>query len=196
MRVIAGEWRGRKLFEPKGRDTVRPTTDRVREAIASMLEAARDAGIEGSRVLDAFAGSGALGIEMLSRGASFVQFFDCNKHSIALIQKNLDSLPGAAVHSRVQLGDVLAQRWHVQQMQPFDMVLIDPPYALGPEPAERLIAQLISAKMLAPGALILVERAQQSPAPKLSECSLYKEKRYGSSAVNIYRFDTMSALQN
>ena len=74
MRIISGQWRGRKIAEPQGRDVTRPTTDRVREAMASMVDSSLPQGIEGARVLDAFAGSGALGIEMLSRGAAFAAF--------------------------------------------------------------------------------------------------------------------------
>ena len=92
MRVIAGEWRGRKLAEPRGREVTRPTTDRVREACASMVESALDGGIGGSRVLDAFAGSGALGIEMLSRGASFASFFDIDRAAAALVRRNLEGV--------------------------------------------------------------------------------------------------------
>ena len=85
MRIVGGEWRGRPIESPRGRDISRPTTDRVREAIASMLESALDGGVEGSRVLDAFAGSGALGLELLSRGASQVTFFDLDRGASALV---------------------------------------------------------------------------------------------------------------
>ena len=79
MRIVAGQWRGRPIESPRGREVSRPTTDRVREAIASMLESALAEGIEGARVLDAFAGSGALGLEMLSRGAGHATFFDADR---------------------------------------------------------------------------------------------------------------------
>ena len=85
MRIIAGDWRGRKLAEPKGRETTRPTTDRVREACASMIDSALETGIEGSCVLDAFAGSGAMGIEMLSRGADRAVFFDVDRGAAQLL---------------------------------------------------------------------------------------------------------------
>ena len=83
MRVVGGDWRGRRIFEPDGSDVTRPTTDRVREAMASMVNSALDEGIEGVRVLDAFAGSGALGIEMLSRGAAFSLFVDADRKAAA-----------------------------------------------------------------------------------------------------------------
>ena len=75
MRIVGGMWRGRRLFEPSGSDVTRPTTDRVREAMASMVDSALPEGIEGARVLDAFGGSGALGIEMLSRGGGVGHLF-------------------------------------------------------------------------------------------------------------------------
>lgn len=92
MRIVGGEWRGRLIDSPKGRDVSRPTTDRVREAIASMLESALPEGIEGSHVLDAFAGSGALGLEVLSRGAEHAVFFDLDRSAAALVKRNLAKL--------------------------------------------------------------------------------------------------------
>ena len=108
MRIVAGEWRGRRIEEPRGREVTRPTTDRVREACASMVEAALPTGIEGARVLDAFAGSGALGLEMLSRGAAFAAFFDIDRQAAALVGRNLAGVRCARERYRVTCGDVLA----------------------------------------------------------------------------------------
>ena len=108
MRIVGGEWRGRPIDSPKGRDVSRPTTDRVREAIASMLESALSEGIEGSRVLDAFAGSGALGLEVLSRGAEHAVFFDLDRSAAALVKRNLAKLSCAPARFQVMCGDVIA----------------------------------------------------------------------------------------
>ena len=159
MRIVAGEWRGRKLAEPRGRAVTRPTTDRVREAMASMVDAALPDGIEGARVLDAFAGSGALGLEMLSRGAAFTTFFD--------IASARGRVPGA----------------------PFDLVLVDAPYALGAAPAVELLEGLAATGSLAPGALALVEHAASDDGARPAGFGVVREKRYGGTAVDLLRLE-------
>ena len=109
MRVVGGRWRGRRLLEPAGSDVTRPTTDRVREAMASMIDAALPEGIAGARVLDAFGGSGALAIEMLSRGAAFALIYDADRGAAQLIRKNLAQMGAAPSEARVVCGDV----WHL-----------------------------------------------------------------------------------
>lgn len=133
MRIIGGEWRGRKIEEPRGRDVTRPTTDRVREACASMVMSAFDFDLDEVRVLDAFGGSGALGIEMLSRGARSLATFEIDRNAARLITKNIESLCRDRARWRVVTGDVLANasRGRVPG-GPFDLVLLDPPYALAP----------------------------------------------------------------
>ncbi len=123
MRIVGGEWRGRLIDSPKGRDVSRPTTDRVREAIASMLESALPEGIEGSRVLDAFAGSGALGLEVLSRGAEHAVFFDLDRSAAALVKRNLAKLSCAPARFQVPVRVRSALRCFlaVQSMQSFSI---------------------------------------------------------------------------
>lgn len=189
MRIIAGEWRGRKLAEPRGRDVTRPTTDRVREACASMAESALSEGIEGARVLDAFAGSGALGIEMLSRGAAWATFFDIDRQAAALVGKNLQTVGCDAGRYRVVPGDVLASavRGRVPGA-PFDLVLLDPPYAMGASAAEKLLESLVTGGMLAAGAVVLFEHAAGDAGVDLAAFETLREKRYGSIAVDVLRF--------
>ena len=129
MRIIGGEWRGRKIEEPRGRDVTRPTTDRVREACASMVMSAFDFDLDEVRVLDAFGGSGALGIEMLSRGARSLTTFEIDRNAARLITKNIESLCRDRARWRVVTGDVLASasRGRVPG-GPFDLVLLDPPF--------------------------------------------------------------------
>lgn len=189
MRIVSGEWRGRKLSEPQGRDVTRPTTDRVREACVSMAESALDDGIEGARVLDAFAGSGALGIEMLSRGAAFAAFFDIDRGAAALVRKNLESLRCDRERYRVTCGDVLAHAGRGRiSGGPFDLVVIDAPYALGADPAVRLLDALADAGMLAPRAVALCEHAASDEGPRPDRFEVEREKRYGITAVDLLRF--------
>lgn len=186
MRIIGGEWRGRRLEEPRGRDVTRPTTDRVREACASMADSALDGGIEGSCVLDAFGGSGALGIEMLSRGARALTVFDADRGASALIKRNLKTLGCAPARARVIGGDVLASasRGRIPG-GPFDLVLLDPPYAFGAEPVEQLISDLAARDLLARDAVVLFEHAADEPGAHAEGFETLREKRYGITAVDV-----------
>lgn len=166
MRIIGGEWRGRKIEEPRGRDVTRPTTDRVREACASMVMSAFDFDLDEVRVLDAFGGSGALGIEMLSRGARSLTTFEIDRNAARLITKNIESLCRDRARWRVVTGDVLASasRGRVPG-GPFDLVLLDPPYAFGAEPVEELLQNLAQQGLLAQGAYALFEHAAADTGP-------------------------------
>ena len=124
MRIIAGEWRGRPLAAPKG-DATRPTADRVREALFSML-ASRLGGFEDLAVADLFAGSGALGLEALSRGAASCLFVEQDKPALDALKANIAKL--AATAATVRAGSVLALG---PAPQPLDLLLLDPPYKTG-----------------------------------------------------------------
>ena len=190
MRIVGGEWRGRKIEPPRGREISRPTTDRVREAMASMIASTLDDGIEGVRALDAFAGTGALGIEMLSRGAAGCTFFDIDRGAAALVRRNLDQLGCAPSRYRVMSGDAAqaARRGRVPG-GPFGLVLMDPPYALGNEPGLTLLSALADAGLLAPGAVALFERSEQTPALEVPDFIPLREKRYGITAVDLLRYE-------
>ncbi|WP_287942181.1 16S rRNA (guanine(966)-N(2))-methyltransferase RsmD [Sphingopyxis sp.] len=125
MRVISGEWRGRKLIAPKN-DATRPTADRTRETLFSML-ASRLGSFEGLYVADLFAGSGALGIEALSRGAAHCLFGEQDREAIDALRKNLGAL-GATARAEVRAGSVLALG---PAPRSFDLLLLDAPYATG-----------------------------------------------------------------
>lgn len=125
MRVISGEWRGRKLLAPKN-DATRPTADRTRETLFSML-ASRLGSFEGLYVADLFAGSGALGIEALSRGAAHCVFGEQDREAIDALRKNLAAL-GAAPRADVRAGSVLALG---PAPRTFDLLLFDAPYGTG-----------------------------------------------------------------
>jgi 16S rRNA (guanine966-N2)-methyltransferase len=175
MRVIAGEWRGRPLKAPSGAAT-RPTSDRVREALFSIL-AAR---IPGARVLDLFAGSGALGIEALSRGAESATFVDDAAVAIRAIEANLAALPAdAEVRKSDALRFLAAARRDGAQ---YDLVFLDPPYRL----AERLAPALSEAlpAVLAPGAVAVAESDRR--APLALDLPLHDERRYGDTLIRIH----------
>lgn len=174
MRVVAGSLKGRTLHSPRARDT-RPTQDRVREALFSVLGQ-----VEGARVLDLFAGSGALAIEALSRGASAATLVDSSRHAIAAIRRNLDELEvGAEVrHQTAEAFLARARREHRQ----YDLVFVDPPYSRASGLRERLSAALSS--VLAPQARVIVESDSRSPLTL--ELTLDFERRYGDTLIRIY----------
>ena len=151
MRIIAGEWRGRRLTVPPGLET-RPTADRVRETLFSML-VSRIGGFEGLRVADLFAGSGALGFEALSRGAAFACFVENDPQAAAAIRANASEL---AALDRVQIlgGSALA----LSKTEPFDLIFADPPYATGSGTAA--VSAVAAAGWLAPGGWMAVETAR------------------------------------
>lgn len=191
MRIVGGDWRGRSIEAPRGREVSRPTTDRVREAIASMMESALIDGIEGARVLDAFAGTGALGLEMLSRGAAHATFYDLDRRASALVKRNLQALGCESSRSKVLCGDVIAAaRRGRMPGAPFSAVLIDPPYALGTQPGEDLICALAVAQLLVPGAVVLFERTQSTPALTVEGFDTLREKRYGQTCIDVLRYDS------
>lgn len=125
MRIVAGEWRGRKLAAPEG-DTTRPTADRTRETLFSML-ASRLGSFEGLKVADLFAGSGALGLEALSRGAAHCLFVDQDASAIRAIRRNIANLQ-AQSRCDVRAGSALSLG---PAKEPLDLVLLDPPYDTG-----------------------------------------------------------------
>ncbi|MBA3510310.1 16S rRNA (guanine(966)-N(2))-methyltransferase RsmD [Sphingomonas sp.] len=148
MRIIAGEWRGRRLRTPPGLET-RPTADRVRETLFSML-ASRLGSFEGLRVAELFAGSGALGLEALSRGAAFACFVENDPRAATAIRANASGL-GALERVQILGGSGLA----LPRSEPFDLVLADPPYAPGSGTA--VVAAVAAAGWLAPSGWMAVE---------------------------------------
>jgi 16S rRNA (guanine(966)-N(2))-methyltransferase RsmD len=175
MRVIAGELRGRRLTAPRGAAT-RPTADRVREALFSIL----GGDLSGLRVLDLYAGSGALGIEALSRGAVHAEFVDSSRDAVAAIRRNLSQLGlEAPVHRR----DAIAYLAAAAPRTPFDLVFLDPPYdsapGIGPRLAERLPT------VLTEDAVIVTESNKRAPLELPFE--LLRERTYGDTRVAVYR---------
>ncbi len=180
MRVVAGSAKGIKLNTVSGLKT-RPTTDRVKEALFSVIQF----DIVDAVVLDAFAGSGALGIEALSRGAKTVDFVDASAACINMIKQNLAKtrLTGGKVH-RAQLEQFISANLQKR----YDIVLLDPPYA--ENYVEKSINWLITGDNLHKNAIIVVEHNNSvALAPSYGLFNRTKEKRYGNTYITIYRGD-------
>ena len=154
MRIIAGDWRGRVIEAPAGAGT-RPTADRVRETLFSML-ASRLGSFEGIRVADLFAGSGALGFEALSRGAAHAAFVENDAQAITVLRRNATKL-GAADRAQILARSALA----LPSLPPFDLVFADPPYAEGSGSAAA--AAVVAAGWLSPGGWLAIETARRDP---------------------------------
>jgi 16S rRNA (guanine966-N2)-methyltransferase len=175
VRVIAGRWGGRRLAAPKGAAT-RPTSDRVREALFSILgDRVHDA-----RVLDLFAGSGALGLEALSRGAAEATFVDSAPAAIAALKANLDDLGAEA---EVHRSDALRfLRAAAGKARHYDLVLLDPPYRLAAR-LGRALSEALPA-VLAHDALVVSESDRR--APLALDLPLTDERRYGDTLIRIH----------
>jgi 16S rRNA (guanine966-N2)-methyltransferase len=175
-RVIAGQAGGRRLAVPDGRDT-RPTSDRAREGLFATISSITGP-LDGARVLDLYAGSGAVGLEALSRGAGHVLLVEQGGRAVRVIKENISSigLPGAVlVTDRVER--VLARGPDGDR---YDVVFADPPYALADAAVERVLVLLAEAGWLAPGALVVVERATRSgPVSWPDGFVADRERRYG-----------------
>ena len=174
MRVISGELGGRTLVAPRGRD-VRPTSDRVREALFSILGS-----VAGARVLDLFAGSGALAIEALSRGAAQATLVDSARASIAAIERNLAALELEAEVVACSARTFL-ERARIAARQ-YDLVFLDPPYRQASELAAELSAAL--APVLATSARVIAESDRRAPLDL--NLALADERRYGDTLIRIY----------
>lgn len=172
-RIVAGRAGGRRLVvPPKG---TRPTSERVREAMFSALEAAVD--LDGAHVLDLYAGSGALGLEALSRGAETATFVESDRKALDVLRRNADTvgLPGTVVLAGT-VESVLAERAD----QPFDVVLADPPYATTEQQVAVLLDRLGHNGWLAGHGVLVLERAARDGEPPLPDgMTMIRSRRYG-----------------
>jgi 16S rRNA (guanine966-N2)-methyltransferase len=178
MRIISGNWRGRLLVAPKGRET-RPTADRTREGLFSML-VSRLGSFEGLRVLDLFAGSGALGLEALSRGAGHCTFVEQDAAALEALRTNIAKMNAAP------LSDVRAQSVTAlgPAAAPYDLVMLDPPYRSGA--AVIALERCLRLGWLAPGALVTVETAK-GEAVAVEGFEAEAERVYGKAMITPLR---------
>jgi 16S rRNA (guanine966-N2)-methyltransferase len=173
VRIVAGEFRGRRLQAPRGLGT-RPTADRVREALFSILGP-----LDGVQVLDLYAGSGALGIEALSRGAADAVFVDSEPRAVAAIRRNLGAV---GVEARVEQRDALAYL-RAASGGPFGLVFLDPPYSSASELAGPLSERLPA--VLTDDARIVTESDKRNPLELT--LPLADERVYGDTRIAIHR---------
>jgi 16S rRNA (guanine966-N2)-methyltransferase len=175
LRVVAGSRKGARIFAPKGLDT-RPTADRVREAAFNLIGP-----VEGMSVLDLFAGSGAMGVEALSRGAARAVFVESDRNATGAIERNLEKLrlTGAAI---VRMDAITALAAEVAAGRRYDLVLVDPPYEMFSS-VQNGLARYLPA-VLEPGALVVVETGAAEepdlPLPKRTS------RRYGSACLTVF----------
>ncbi len=189
MRIVGGKFRGRNLQGPKSENT-RPTSDRVRESVFNIL-AHGIAGLEleGARVLDLFAGTGALGFEALSRGAKFCQFVDEDATARGVVRNNADALGAIGLckiwrRDATDLGPCAPQ-------SPFDLVFADPPYGKGL--GEKSLVSLVSGGWLRDGAIVMLEENDNVEIATVAGLDEIDRRSYGDTAIRFYRKVTSSS---
>lgn len=178
MRIVAGKFGGRRLATPSS-DRIRPTTDRTRESLFSIL--GNYIQFEGLRVLDLFAGTGALGLEALSRGADFALFVETGAEGRGILRENIENL-GLQGATRIFKRDAtkIGPRGNIK---PFDLVFLDPPYARGL--GEQALEALIREDWLADGATLVLEEASDSLPELIPGYEVMDRRKFGSSAIAI-----------
>ncbi|MGE5502204.1 MAG: 16S rRNA (guanine(966)-N(2))-methyltransferase RsmD [Ignavibacteriales bacterium] len=185
MRIVSGEFRGRPLVAPPG-DATRPTSDRARQAIFNILEHAPwSPGVHGKRVIDLFAGSGAMALEALSRGAAYALLVETDEAARGAIRQNIEAIHlfgRTRVHRRdaTDLGQKPAG-----DGPPFEIAFLDPPYAKGL--GEKALTGLASGGWLAPGALVVFERGADEPELEAPGYEVLDQRKYGAAKVWFLR---------
>lgn len=185
MRIVSGQYRGKPIVAPPGGST-RPTSDRARQAVFNILEhAAWAPELHGARVIDVFAGSGALGLEALSRGASFCLFVETDDAARGAIRENIDAMQLFGV-TRVHRRDAtdLGPR-PASAGAPFDIAFLDPPYAKGL--GEKAVAELKAHGWLASGAILMFERGRDETDPVLEGFEQIDARDYGAARVLFFK---------
>jgi 16S rRNA (guanine966-N2)-methyltransferase len=184
MRVIAGKYRSRPLHSLRGLD-LRPTSDRLRETLFDVLTAGNPAALEGTVWLDLFGGTGAVGIEAISRGAGMVYFVEKSRRAVELIQRNLQSL-GIETGFRILQQDTARVASLLTEVQ-VDCVFLDPPYAM--EPAYQLTLEMLSgSRLLKPASMVIAEHQKTfDPGERIASLVRYRLLKQGDAALSFYR---------
>ncbi|MEM6587684.1 MAG: 16S rRNA (guanine(966)-N(2))-methyltransferase RsmD [Pseudomonadota bacterium] len=185
MRIIGGTFRGRRLASVGKGDAaghLRPTSDRVRESLFNIIESNHGQALYDADVLDVFAGTGALGLEALSRGAARVTFIDQGRAALKLLRANIATC-GAEAQTQVIARDV---RKPGQAQAPANLIFLDPPY--GKAMGEKALASLIENDWLAPGALVIWE--ENAPVAAPPSFQPIDERRYGDTMIRLYEFQS------
>lgn len=186
MRIVGGKFKGHSIAPPSGSAT-RPTSDRVRESVFNILAHGIDGlALEGARVLDLFAGTGAMGLEAISRGARFCQFVDDSAEARGLIRRNADAL-GVIGLAKIWRRD--ATNLGPCAPQPgFDLVFADPPYGKGL--GGKALTSLVSGQWLNPNAIVVLEEAAKAEVPAIDGLDRIDERAYGDTIIRFYRQGT------
>lgn len=180
MRIIAGEMRSRRLKAPEGMDT-RPTLDRVREALFSILQGR----VPSAKVLDLYAGSGALALEALSRGAESAVLVDCAPRACQAVQENIRAL-GCQERARLlRMKDLEALERLAREGAAFDLIFLDPPYRMDPAPVCAVIAEK---RLLGKDGVIVVEHSHDREPQIGAPLTLVDRRRYGAAGLSLYRW--------
>ena len=182
MRIVGGEFRGRALAAPSGRET-RPTADRLRQTIFDILAHGHGDGLKGARVLDLFAGTGALGLEALSRGAAFALFVEEAVAARGAIRANIEAL-GLTGRTRVFRRDA-TRLGPAGTVAPFDLVFADPPYGKGL--GEKALASALAGGWLRPGALMVLEEAASAEIVAVPALDVIDTRRVGDTQIVFLR---------
>ena len=181
MRIVGGAFRGRALAAPRDQ-SIRPTTDRARESLFNVLTHAHGDRLAGARVLDLFAGTGALGLEALSRGAAACVFIEESAQGRGLIRENVEAF-GLQGRTKIFRRDATSLG-EVGTMQPFDLLFADPPYGKGF--GERALASARAGGWLKPGALCVVEEAAAAGFGPVEGFALLDERAYGETVIRLF----------
>lgn len=196
MRIIGGQFRGLKLAEVGEGDTaahLRPTSDRVREALFNLLQNGKGADrgdpVAGARVLDLFAGTGALGFEALSRGARHCQFVDENAEARGLVRTNADKL-GVIGQCKIWRRDA-TDLGPCAPLPRFDLVFADPPYGKGL--GTKALQALVQGEWINGGGIVVLEENEKAEVPEVAGLTLIDERGYGETKVRFYRFGSAPA---
>lgn len=186
MRIVSGEFRGKAIVTPPG-DRTRPTSDRARQAIFNILEhAAWSPGVRDQRIIDLFAGSGALGFEALSRGAAFCLFVETDEQARGAIRQNVDAM-SLFGHTRVHRRDATDLGVRPGADGPaFDLAFLDPPYGKGL--GEVALAKLAAGGWLADGAVVMFERGSDEPDFEVPGFEKLDARDYGAARVHFLRY--------
>ena len=182
MRIVGGKFHGRVLQAPKSQ-AIRPTTDRVRESLFNVISHVYGENLDNTRVLDLFAGTGALGIEALSRGARFTLFIENSVEARSLLRQNIENL-SLQGHTKVFHRDA-TELGPIGTMAPFDLIFADPPYGRGY--GEKVAAGLIAGGWLSSSGLFVLEENKGSAPENLQGFELLKTKIYAGTKIGFFR---------
>ncbi|ODT83102.1 MAG: 16S rRNA (guanine(966)-N(2))-methyltransferase RsmD [Pelagibacterium sp. SCN 64-44] len=183
MRIVAGKFRGKQLASPAD-ETIRPTADRVRESVFNILASRLGSGLDGRRVLDLFAGTGALGLEALSRGASHVTFVDTGAEARGLIRDHIEAFSAGGIAKLLRRDATALGR--PGTLGQFDLVFLDPPYHQGL--GEKALAEIAANGWLAPGATLVWEEAADAEVTVPEGFTLDDTREYGAAAIRFLSF--------